>query len=180
MAVRLGHVVFESLTDFMLERLGMASKLLVIVAGVSLSIWGLKELITSYWPTFGQRGMRFRLPREGAVYLVIMTVLFIGSLIGKSNTLMMVFALLAGFLIMNGNMAFVMLRSLTVKRELPKRAMVGEPFTVTLTLINRKWLLSAWVMICRDLVRHRLGTLLPEVVFMLVSPQSEQRGHYEI
>lgn len=180
MVVGLGMVLFELLTGFMLGRMGIASRWLVFVAGISLSIWGMKEIITTFWPTLGQRGMRFRLPMEGLVYLIVMIVLFVGSLIGRSNTLMMVFALLAGPLIMNGNMAYVMLRSLAVRRELPRRVMAGEPFFVTLNLANHKWWLSAWVMMCRDLIRHRSGTLLGEVVFMRVPPKSEQRGHYEL
>ncbi|MEZ5942840.1 MAG: DUF58 domain-containing protein [Planctomycetaceae bacterium] len=180
MTVGLGLFLFETLTGMMRDRLGVYSEYLLYFAAVSLSVWGLKELIVSFWPGLAKRGMRFRLPTEGALYLVIMIVLFIGSMIGKSNTLLMVFALFAGSLIMNGNMAFVMLRSLSVSRELPKRVMVGEPFTGTITLANGKWWLSAWVMICRDLVRHHHGSLQPEIVFMRVPPKSQQRGHYEL
>ncbi|MCA8993933.1 MAG: DUF58 domain-containing protein [Planctomycetaceae bacterium] len=180
MTVGLGLFLFELLTGMMRERIGGYSEYLLYFAAVSLSVWGLKELIVSYWPSLAQRSMRFRLPTEGALFLIIMIVLFVGSMIGKSNTLMMVFALFAGSLIMNGNMAFVMLRSLSISRELPKRVMVGEPFTVTMTLGNGKWWLSAWVMICRDLVRHHQGSLRPEIVFMRVPPKSKQRGHYEL
>ena len=180
MLVGLGFVLFELLTNFMLNRQGWVSHWLIFVVGTSLSIWGLKEIITSLWPWLGQRGRRFRLPVEGALYLVIMIVLLIGSLIGHSNTLMMVFALMIGPLIMNGNVAFVMLRGLDVSRELPNRVMAGEPFTVTLLLENSKRFLSAWVMVVRDMVRNEQGALRPEVIFMRIPPRSIQRGHYEM
>lgn len=180
MGLGLGLAGFELASNFMLNRVGVAGQWLVFIAGTGLSIWGLKEIITAFWPKFGQRGMRFRLPQEGLIYLVIMIVLFVGALMGRSNTLMMVFALLAGPLIMNGNMAYVMLRRLWVLRELPPRVMAGEPFTVTLTLQNRKSWLSIWVMRVRDLITHERGILWGEVLFMRVAPGGERRGHYEL
>ena len=180
MVFGLGLVFFEFQTGYVERQLGPTGRLVVLVCGTLLSVWGLKEMIACFWPKLSNRGYHFALPREGAAYLLIMIVLFVGALIGRSNTLMMVFAVLAGPFVMNGWYTYTMLRFLRVRRELPDRIMAGETFTTSLTLENRKSWLSAWVMTVRDSVAHQTGLLSPEVLFVRVPPASERRGHYQL
>jgi len=180
MLVGLGLVFFEVQTGLLNRRLGFAGRVIIIICGTAFSVWGLKELISSYWPRLGSRGFHFRLPREGAVYLLIMIVIFIGALIGRSNLLLMVFSMMAGPFVINGKFTFTMLQRLKVQRELPERVMAGETFTVTLTLQNAKSWLSAWLMTVHDFVTHATGYLKPQVLFIRVPPQSERRGHYQL
>lgn len=176
----LGMVLYEFQSEFMLQRLGLLGRGIMLVCGTALSVWGLKEVIAGYWPRLAGKGYHFNIPLEGAVYLLIMIALFVGSLIGRNNPLMMVFAVMAGPFIMNGWFTFTMLKGLKVSRELPERIMAGEPFTVSLTLGNPKSWMSVWLMLLRDAATHPAGAVLPEVLFVRVSPASQRRGHYQL
>lgn len=180
MLIGLGLVFFEIQTGLLNRRLGVTGRILIIICGTAFSVWGLKELISSYWPRLGSRGFHFRLPREGAVYLLIMIVIFVGSLIGRSNLLLMVFSMMAGPFVINGKFTYTMLQRLKVRRELPERVMSGETFTVALTLHNAKSWLSAWLMTVHDVVTHSTGYLKPQVLFIRVPPKGERRGHYQL
>ena len=56
-----------------------------------------------------------------------MGVMFIGAVIGQSNMLILVFALMAGPFVLNGWATFTMLKRMSVKRLVPPRVMAGEP-----------------------------------------------------
>ncbi|MGH7128832.1 MAG: DUF58 domain-containing protein, partial [Planctomycetaceae bacterium] len=125
-------------------------------------------------------GSRMRVPRPGLVYLVIMTVLLIGSMIGRSNMLMLVFALMAGPFVLNGWVIYSMLRRMRIARRLPRRAMAGEPVFVEITLENHKRLLSSWLIVVTDAIRHREEHLKGTAVFSRVPPRAERTGRYEV
>ena len=128
------------------------------------------------------------LPREGLVYLVIMIVAFVGSLIGRQNMLMLVFAVMAGPFIVNGGVAFTLLKKNRLTRRLPARAMAGEIVSVELTFNNRKWWFTSWMMIVRDRVGHeshrKAGTqdvvLDPAVLFASVPPRGTRSSRYQL
>jgi len=180
MIIGLCMVILEFQTGLMMSRLGVGGRVVSIVCGTGFSVWGLKELISNYWPRMSGRGFHFKLPLEGGLYLLIMIVLFIGALIGRSNLLMMVFAMMAGPFVINGKFTYTMLQRLHVRRELPERIMAGETFTAAMTLVNKKSWLSAWLMTLHDSVTHSAGYLTPEVLFIRVPPSDERRGHYQL
>jgi uncharacterized protein (DUF58 family) len=91
---------------------------------------------------------------------------------------MMVFSLMLGPFIINTWAAFTMLQHLAVQRLLPGRVMAGEPFTVEVTLKNRKTWLSIWMMRVSDVLGSRDERLSVDVHFPRVSPESEDRQRY--
>ncbi len=123
---------------------------------------------------------RLVIPKEGLVYLVIMIVLFVGSLLGHTNMLMLVFAMMAGPFVINGWLAYHMLSSCQVHRNLPARAMSGELFSVELTLENTRPWLSLWMMELRDLASHPAESLMPSLLFSCVPGNSRRIGHYQM
>ena len=129
-------------------------------------------------PRFGSH--RMIIPAEGLVYLAIMFVLFTGAMLTKQNTLLLVFAMMVGPFVVNGSLAFGMLRATQIVRSAPRRAMAGELFGVELGLSNRHPLLSMWMMSVRDEITHARETLSAEVLFARVGPRATQTGHYQL
>lgn len=172
---------YQLLTD----RIGIGGRWLVFVTGGWLSVWGLKDVIAAAWPELGNRHRwprrhRFLMPVEGFIYVVVMVVLFVGSLLGHSNPLMLMFALLAGPFIVSGGRTFSMLRGLSVKRVVPPRVMAGEPFSVEVQLKNPKRWVSAWLMTVRDRVDNSREFLNPEILFIRVRTRSTETGRYQL
>ena len=183
MGTGLGMSGIELSTDFIQGRLGPYGHITILMCGMLFSVWGLKELIAGWWPRLGRNGLirnRFHIPIEGWAFLLIMFVLFIGSLIGQSNPLMLVFSMMAGAFVMNGWLTFTYLKGVTVERQLPERVMAGEPFSVEIALRNRKSWLSAWLMTVKDHVSGNQTELAPEVAFIRIPPGEQQRGHYQL
>lgn len=174
----MGLVFYEIQSAYLHRQIGLAGHLLSMICGTALSIWGLKEIVSRYWPQLAGRGYHFRIPGEGFAYLAMMFVMFIGSILAQSNLLLMVFCVMAGSFIVNGWLTFTMLRNTRMSRDLPARAMVGETFMVTLVLENRNSWLSAWLMTMRDAIRHAGITLHPEVLFVRVPPRHQRLGIY--
>lgn len=191
--VGLGMVVVEITQGFILSRLGEAGRYFIIGSGLFFSIWGLKELIAGWYPQLGNRRVarhKVGLPVEGRYYCLIMFVCFVGALLGRSNTLMMVFSLMLGPFIINTWAAFTMLQHLAVERELPGRVMAGESFTVEVRLTNKKSWLSIWMMRVTDLLSSREEKMTADVHFPRVPPSGTghqryrclltQRGRYDL
>ncbi|SFI34889.1 DUF58 domain-containing protein [Planctomicrobium piriforme] len=171
-------VSLEVKTGIFFRQLGIVGYVLVVAVGTACSVWGLKELVAQTWPRLAGRGYYFRLPREGLVFLVLTFFFFGGSILGRSNLLMMVFAMMVGGFLVNGWLTFTMLRGSRMWRVLPERAMAGEPVAITLELENRNPWLSARLMTVHDTIIHSSVELEPEVLFVQVPPQSQGAGVY--
>lgn len=183
MAVGLGMVALELYTAFVHARLGAVGHVVVLTCGIFFSIWGLKEIIAGLWPRLGQAGIgrhRFLLPAEGQAYLAIMFVVFVGSMLGRSNPLMLVFCILAGPFIVNGWLTFTILKRLKVTRQAPIRVMAGEPASVEITLENGKRWLSSWLMSVVDRAANGREALHPSVLFARIPPHDAQSGRYPL
>jgi uncharacterized protein (DUF58 family) len=94
--------------------------------------------------------------------------------------LMLVFGLMAGPFVLNGQVTLATLRRLEIKRTLPEHATVGESFSVKLSLSNRKHLLSSWMVSAEDIVQTPCEQLQPAVLFACVPSQSTRQGVYEV
>jgi uncharacterized protein (DUF58 family) len=183
MLAGLGLAAFELRYGLVLARLGLAGRIVVLTCATGFSVWGLKEVIAGWWPALGHRGFvrhRSAFPTEGRLYLLIMFVLFAGSMMGRSNPLMLVFALMAGPFVVNGWISFVILKRVEVWRKVPSRVMAGEPTSVEVVLRNNKRWLSAWVLTLRDQITGFGEHLSAEVVVARVPPRGEQRAHYRL
>jgi uncharacterized protein (DUF58 family) len=109
-----------------------------------------------------------------------MIVLFIGAAIGRSNMLILVFALMAGPFVVNGWVTFMMLKRTEVSRTVPKRAIAGEPISIEVEVQNRKRLLSSWLLTVTDSVRNETNRLQPSVLFARVPPRGKRTARYHL
>jgi len=188
MLAGLGIVVIEFRTEFMLGRLGPTARWIVVIAGVFFSVWGLKEMLAGFFPALGQTSIaryRFLLPVEGQIYSLFMLILFVGALIGASNSantnpLVLMFSMMAGPFIVNGWITFVMLKRLRVERHVPERVMAGDPAVIDVVLHNDKRLLTTWLVSVIDRVANRRELLHPKVQFSVVPPRGSETGHYRV
>jgi uncharacterized protein (DUF58 family) len=166
------------------EAWGKLSYWVLFAASVFLMLWGLNQLLSSTrpdwrWTRFaGWNRHRMAVTREGMAYIGIMSVMFIGSILGRTNMLMFVFAMMIGPWVLNGWIAFSMLRRTNAKRTLPQRAMAGEMVSVEIEVENHKWLLSSWLLAARDRVVHVRDRFQAAALFVRIPARQSRRGHY--
>jgi len=156
--------------------------MLAITLGVLMFVGGLRSFVTILLPTSAEsQGRRLqRLPFPGAAYLTMMSVFFVGSLIGRSNMLMLVFALMAGPFVMNGWMTLRMLALTRVSRALPRHIMAGEMIDVDVIVRNNKTIMSSWLLDVTDRIVGNDEELQTGVLFTRVPPGEERRVAYRL
>jgi uncharacterized protein (DUF58 family) len=121
-----------------------------------------------------------RLTSEALVYSLFMVVLLLGALLGHSNMLLLVFALLAGALVLNGYATILVLRQVRGRRSLPEMVFAGEPFSVQIELTNRKRWLSSWLLQVEDHLRQGCREHHPTVLFERIPPHSTRLATYQV
>ncbi|MBI3864914.1 MAG: DUF58 domain-containing protein [Planctomycetia bacterium] len=151
-----------------------------LVAWGVWSLWGEARAMIDRLRNRSAHQYRVRMPREALLYFLILLVLCAGAFLGGSNMLMLVFGLMAGPFVLNGQVTLGMLKKLSVSRTLPARATVGESFAVKLSLTNRKRLLSSWMVSAEDYVQGPGEQLQPVALFACVPPASTREAFYEI
>ena len=160
------------------------SRWVLIAAAIGLLLWGIKQLLTgarssqtaTRRPVWNRN--RMAITREGIVYVTIMSVMFLGSIIGRTNMLMFVFAMMIGPWVLNGWIAFSMVRRTHAKRILPRRVMAGELVSIEIEVSNRKWLLSSWLLAARDQVAHVRDRFQAATLFVRVPAGQTRSSHY--
>lgn len=154
-----------------------------IISGAVL-LWGAYQILLVFFPSlrryhFKRIGRnRVSLPRDGLVYLLIMTILFVGSILSRENMLMLVFAMMIGPFVLNGWITYSMLKNIELKRTIPKRVMAGETFTAEISFENKKRLIAAYLMEVKDYFANRNDRLEASVVFQRVGPRQGLSAHY--
>ncbi|WP_166827808.1 DUF58 domain-containing protein [Thalassoroseus pseudoceratinae] len=123
---------------------------------------------------------RFALPRQGAVYVVIMIVLFVGSLQTRSNMLLLVFAMMAAPFVLNGGIIVSMLKNLSVTRSVPESVVAGERCTVELNLTNRKSILSSQLLTVTDRVANEREVLEPSSLVARIPANESRVARYQL
>ncbi len=156
-----------------------------LIGAFLLFLWGIDRQLPDVRSAItGRRHRRARhtvvVPRQGAMCLVILVALLTGSMIGRSNMLMLVFTMVAGPFVVNGWIIFSMLKRLGVERRVPKRTMAGEPAVVELTLKNGKRFLSNWLMSAADNIENSTERLNTGVLFSRVPAHSQRTGNYQV
>jgi uncharacterized protein (DUF58 family) len=152
--------------------------------GTVLVLWAVRTMVAETFTAISRRMARrahryhVRATREAIAYVIILFALFWGALLGRSNMLLLVFALMAGPFVVNGWVTLQMLRAMDVKRVLPGMAFAGHPFSVELRLSNRKRRLSSWMVTVQDRLTFHRGEQAPAVLFARVGPHSEVTGSY--
>lgn len=158
--------------------------LILRLASGGLFLWGLHHVLLIVFPTLKRFQVkrigrnRVSLPRDGMVYLMMMMVLFVGSVLSRENMLMLVFAMMTGPFVLNGWITFSMLKNIQLKRIIPKRVMVGESFTAEITLKNSKRFIAAYLMEVNDYFTNQDDQLEASVVFRRVGPRQQLSAHY--
>lgn len=137
-----------------------------------------RRVILPAWMRLSKHWMS--IPLEGMIYLGIMLVLFTGAMLTKQNTLLLVFAFMAGPFVINGWMTFGMLQAARIQRNSPIRVMQGELFSVELMLSNSRPLFALWMMSARDAIEGMEDSLSATVLFSRVSPRTSQTGQYQL
>jgi len=162
---------------------GLASLLFGLQAGVWRGLLALPGTVLAYLVGGGNplaRRYEARLTSEAVVYVVFMVVLLLGALIGHSNMLLLVFALLAGAFVLNGVTTLSVIRRTRARRSLPDLVFAGEPLAVRVELTNRKRWLSSWMVLVEDRLRLNGQTLLPGVLFEQVPPRESREASYQV
>ncbi len=198
MLVGLGLLLAELLTGYLHY---VAARLIVWAVSFFLlliSVWGMKTLLEqqnfdrlsrarlagrgrSSSGKFKQQAHNlFRLPIEGQIYIAMLAIMLLGALFGKTNTLMLIFALMAGPFIVNGGVTFTMTRKLYLSRQLPKRLMVGEPTSIELTIINKKKVFPSALITVEDQIIGPREQLTGKIVFAQIPAHSSRKGQYQI
>jgi len=160
------------------------SRWVLVVLAIGLLLWGITQLvalglsrqIAPRRPVWNRN--RMAITREGIVYVLIMSVMFLGAIIGRTNMLMFVFAMMIGPWVLNGWIAFSMLRRTHAKRFLPRRVMAGEMVSVELVVANHKWFLNSWLLAARDQITHLRDRFQAAALFVRVPARQSRRGHY--
>ena len=160
------------------------SRWVLMASSVGLLLWGTRQLLAATRSSQAGAGRRvwnrnrMSITREGIIYVTIMTVMFLGSIIGHTNMLMFVFAMMIGPWVLNGWIAFTILRRMHAKRTLPHRVMAGETVSIEIEAANHKWYLSSWLLVARDQVAHARDRFQASALFVRVPAGETRRGHY--
>ncbi|MEO1994890.1 MAG: DUF58 domain-containing protein [Planctomycetaceae bacterium] len=165
--------------------MGIEWFLLVLVA-TSSTLFGLRQVILRKLVPGRRVGLGFRsrhqvmLPRPGMVYLVMMLTMALGSLLGHSNMLMMMFSMMAGPFVINGWIVYSMLKKTRLQRRIPARVMAGEVLSVNIVLNNDKNTLSSRLISVQDQLHGRDEQLTASVMFVRVPPRGMRTGSYQV
>ncbi|MFN0197469.1 MAG: DUF58 domain-containing protein [Planctomycetaceae bacterium] len=169
-----------------LDQYFQGSHYLLFGVGVLLMFLGARQMLQGIFPSARKHNQsllstqRVSLPREGLVYLLIMVVLFVGSMLGRSNLLLLVFAMMAGPFILNGWMTFSMLKNSLARRKLPRRVLAGEFTSIEIELLNHKRFQASWLMAVQDQIRNSREQLNPMVMFTRVPPRESRVSYYRV
>lgn len=166
------------------ERWRGFSRWVLVALAVGLLLWGFNQAFRWIRPNRPVRRRpvwnrnRMAITREGIAYVAIMSVMFLGAIIGRTNMLMFVFAMMIGPWVLNGWIAFSMLRRTHAKRILPHRVMAGDMVSVEIEVSNRKWWLSSWLLAARDQVVHARDGFQASTLFVRVPSGQSRRSDY--
>lgn len=157
-------------------------RLFLVLLGLLLEFWGVREVASQMITTAQVERVerRVALPPSGLAYLVIMIVLFVGSQVGQSNMLMLVFSLMAGPFVINGTVIVIMLQKLEVDRILPDIAFAGEMIAVELILRNDKTVFSSSLMAVTDTLANDRERLQTGVLIARVPPKDARSATYQV
>jgi uncharacterized protein (DUF58 family) len=160
---------------------GVRQRLALFAVATLLFVWGGKQLASGWiGRSSGFQRNRVALPGSGIIFLLILGVLFVGAMLGRSNMLMLVFSLMAGPFILNGWVTFSMLKRLKVTRRVPARVMAGEPFSIEIGLENCKRWMSSRIMEVRESIENATEQLNAGVLFARVPPRGRRTAHYRL
>ncbi|MEX1230140.1 MAG: DUF58 domain-containing protein [Planctomycetaceae bacterium] len=179
-------LIVDAKLSILLEEYLRGSHYVLFAVGIVLVLYGGHLMWQSFFPEPNGRRRapasqhRISLPREGLVYLLIMVVLFTGSMLGRSNLLLLVFAMMVGPFVLNGWLTFSMLKKNRVIRRLPRRALAGDTTSVEIELVNQKRYQASWLMAVQDHIENESERLDSTVMFTRVPPRDSRTSYYRM
>lgn len=102
--------------------------------------------------------MKTSITREGFLYLLVVVLIFIGSLIREVNTMLLFASFLCAPAILAFRMGRQTIRNIRVRRIIPTQIFAGESFIVGIEAANgrpvKNFTLSCWGLVVVDRIRH--------------------------
>jgi uncharacterized protein (DUF58 family) len=116
---------------------------------------------------------------EGAYYLAMLVVLFVGIMASEANLLVALAGMLCGPLLIGWRLLSLSMRRLDAKRTVPRGVRAGDPLVVNISLTNNRRRMASWAVAAEDRVRRenisrRRHTIRPTVYFSHV-PSGQTR-----
>ncbi len=176
----IGGLIYEQVIYFR----NVPFQIFLIISGAALIVSGFAFLIPNSWRPSRFRWFRrvyrqrFSMPPEVIAYIAVMVVLATGSMLGHSNTLLLVFALMTGPFVLNGWVVYVMLKRIRVERSVPERVAAGETFSIDLSLYNERRFLSCRLMRVEDTISNEHEELSGRVLFFRVAAKEHRTAAY--
>lgn len=93
---------------------------------------------------------RVWLCREGFYYLAVLAFIVGGAVLRNINLLVVLAGMMVAPLVLNWRLVMAALRGADVSRRLPSPIFAGEPFTVELSVTNRRRWFSLWLLRVED------------------------------
>ncbi|MCO6459223.1 MAG: DUF58 domain-containing protein [Pirellulaceae bacterium] len=97
---------------------------------------------------------RITICREGLYYICVAVFIIGGAVLRDRNLLVLLAGILLGPLVVHWRLVGLMLRGLSVRRELPRRICAGDPLTVEILAANQRWRLASWAISVEDAIRR--------------------------
>lgn len=115
--------------------------------------------------------------REGRVFILVTLGVGAAAVNTGNNLLYLVLGLLLSLIVLSGVLSEQVLRGLSVRRRLPKRAFAGSPCLIELTVENEKGRLPSLSIETEDVAKD--APTDRRCYFLKVAPRSEQAASYQ-
>lgn len=123
--------------------------------------------------------------REGWYYMLIVALVVGGAMLKDVNLLLILGGMLLGPVLLNWRAVAVAMRGMKIERQLPLRAVAGDPLAVGLTMTNGRRRLASWSIAAEDQIqpetdseRRRPAVLRTSVLFPYVRAGEAKKGSY--
>ena len=125
--------------------------------------------------------IRFRLTREGIVYVSVLLLMGLAALNTGNNLLFLILSAMLAVLLMSGVLSTIVLTGNEVEIELPEQIFAGQPALAAVTLLNRKESLPSFSLrVDSDATRAVRPVFRDAVYFPYVSHRAHARQQVEL
>ncbi len=162
-------------------------RLAVVMATLSLGIagWVAVKIVPALARRTALRWMlvqiRFRLTREGVVYVAVLLLMGLAALNTSNNLLFLILSAMLAVLLMSGVLSTIVLTGNEIEIELPEQIFAAQPALAAVTLHNRKESLPSFSLrVDADTSKAGQPVFRDPVYFPYVSRSSHARQQVEL
>ena len=162
-------------------------RLAAVMAALSLGIaaWVAVKIVPALARRTALRWMvvqiRFRLTREGVVYVLVMVLMGLAALNTGNNLLFLLLSAMLAVMLMSGVLSTIVLTGNEMEIELPEQIFAGQPALAAVTLSNRKESLPSFSLrVDADTTKSSQPVFHDPVYFPYVSRHSHARQQVEL